>query len=313
MRRGGEFCERACQLLQTPNAFVHVGPWSSGIKRIHDQIVGQHANETIPHVTMPKPKRIHVLVALLTIGVLAGSLYFRYFGSLPESTIVLFPEMRHPVASDRILVFSPHQDDETLGAGAYISEARRDGAEVLVVFATDGNFYHLKALRHAEALKALKILGVPADHVVFFDFPDRPLSADTTRLDQSIGKTIAAFNPTIVFTTDEADSHPDHAALGRAVRYAVGAAGTHPAYYTFLIHYREYPHSRHFHPDRYLLPPIDLLTHDRQWLRFSVAGPDFVREEEAVAQYKSQLHTLKIDSLLFSFVRQNEMFSRVAR
>ena len=41
--------------------------------------------------------------------------------------------------SDRLLVFAPHPDDETLATGELIQVARAAGAAVRVVFATDGD------------------------------------------------------------------------------------------------------------------------------------------------------------------------------
>ena len=255
-------------------------------------------------------KRLYILFALLCVTTLAYVAYFRYFGNLPQPTIYLFTEMPHPTPSDRIIVFSPHQDDESLGVGAYMSAARRIGAEVLVVYATDGDARHLKDRRHAEALNAVKILGVSQDHVVFYNYPDRNLSAHKTELDQSLKDTINSFKPTISFVTDPVDIHPDHAVLGSEVEYIIETTSIHPTLYTYLIHYREYPRPQQFRPHQFLLPPINLLAQDRQWLRFSVSGPDFDAKNEAILQYKSQLRTPFLHSLMLSFVRQNEIFCK---
>jgi hypothetical protein len=42
-------------------------------------------------------------------------------------------------ATDRLLVIAPHCDDETLGAGGTIAQARRQGLAVRVVFMTNGD------------------------------------------------------------------------------------------------------------------------------------------------------------------------------
>lgn len=100
-----------------------------------------------------------------------------------------------PNAGERILVFSPHPDDETLGLGGFVHEARRRGAEVRVAFLTSGDGfplcaaakYHrwpgrgrmrqLAADREEEACAALSKLGVPRDRITFFGYPDRGLAA----------------------------------------------------------------------------------------------------------------------------------------
>ena len=50
--------------------------------------------------------------------------------------------MKRPLtfkAADRLLVFAPHPDDETLATGELIQLARESGASVRVVFGTDGD------------------------------------------------------------------------------------------------------------------------------------------------------------------------------
>ncbi len=48
------------------------------------------------------------------------------------------------------VVFSPHFDDETLGAGAAILKLRQRGARVHIVFMTDGSRSHVHAMAEAE-------------------------------------------------------------------------------------------------------------------------------------------------------------------
>ncbi len=92
----------------------------------------------------------------------------------------------------RLLVISPHNDDETLGAGGTILAAVRQGIEVRVIIATNGDgylfatmeefrrvfprsadFIRMGEVRQNESLAALASLGVPADHVYFLSYPDR--------------------------------------------------------------------------------------------------------------------------------------------
>lgn len=103
------------------------------------------------------------------------------------------PAAAVPGAGQRVLVFAPHPDDETLGAGGLICQARRRGAAVRVVFFTRGDGYSLCATvrygqhpgadamqrlghdRQGEALAALAALGVDAAHATFLGYPDRGL------------------------------------------------------------------------------------------------------------------------------------------
>jgi len=91
----------------------------------------------------------------------------------------------------RLLVVSPHPDDETIGAGGLIQRVLHAGGVVKVVFMTSGDGYpagvtiarHVQhphaqdyraygVQRQTEALQALATLGVPSKHVAFLGFPD---------------------------------------------------------------------------------------------------------------------------------------------
>ncbi len=81
------------------------------------------------------------------------------------------------------VVLAPHPDDETLGCGGLIALKRCLGAQVSVVFMTDGASSHdgidraaLTATRRAEASAACAILGVDADDLYFLEFPDGSLA-----------------------------------------------------------------------------------------------------------------------------------------
>ncbi|MDR3555296.1 MAG: PIG-L family deacetylase [Syntrophobacteraceae bacterium] len=94
-------------------------------------------------------------------------------------------------SATHLMVFSPHPDDETLGAGGLIERVLKAGGKVRVVFMTDGEGYsggvkkidHISnptakdyrgygALRREEALKATATLGMPGRDVMFLGFPD---------------------------------------------------------------------------------------------------------------------------------------------
>jgi len=95
----------------------------------------------------------------------------------------------------RLMVFSPHPDDESLGAGGLIQRVLEAGGKVKVVFITNGDGYpegverenHIShptakdyrkygVERREEALKAAATLGVKDHDVIFLGFPDGGLS-----------------------------------------------------------------------------------------------------------------------------------------
>jgi len=93
---------------------------------------------------------------------------------------------------DRIIIFAPHCDDETLGCGGLIATSVANGARVRIVLVTNGDGYKLaigkayKTLRitpqrcidfayrrQQETLRAAAVLGVGRDCVTFLGYPDR--------------------------------------------------------------------------------------------------------------------------------------------
>ena len=93
---------------------------------------------------------------------------------------------------NKLLVFAPHCDDETLSSAGVILAAQRLGMEVNVVIATNGDGYlfatmeefhqvnptaadyiRMGELRQQESLNALEVLGVDQEQVIFLSYPDR--------------------------------------------------------------------------------------------------------------------------------------------
>lgn len=96
---------------------------------------------------------------------------------------------------DRVLVVSPHPDDETLCCGGLIQQALAAGAAVAIVWITDGDGFEFDAVvvehtlrprsggllrlgaqRMREARAAAEMLGVPADRQYFLGYPDRGIA-----------------------------------------------------------------------------------------------------------------------------------------
>ncbi len=106
--------------------------------------------------------------------------------TLPPSLASVLGEVPAPIDArslGRTLVLAPHPDDESLGCGGTLALLRRAGFTVHVVFITDGTQSHphspsypaerLRDLREAEALEALRELGVSATDTTFLRLPDR--------------------------------------------------------------------------------------------------------------------------------------------
>ncbi|MFA5092760.1 MAG: PIG-L family deacetylase [Candidatus Omnitrophota bacterium] len=91
----------------------------------------------------------------------------------------------------RILILAPHPDDESIACAGVIQKALSVGAQVKIVYLTNGDhnelsfivyekrltmrqgeFVHMGKVRQKEAIKAMKFLGLSEDNLVFLGYPD---------------------------------------------------------------------------------------------------------------------------------------------
>jgi LmbE family N-acetylglucosaminyl deacetylase len=125
----------------------------------------------------------------------------------------------------RILVLSPHPDDESIGCGGTLARHISGGDTVHVVFLTSGEKGgHGRSeaatirTREREARTAAKILGIR--HVEFWQQSDgavRPTPAVVARLREKLKQ----FKPAIIYVTHDREMHPDHRGAVRLLRRAL--------------------------------------------------------------------------------------------
>jgi LmbE family N-acetylglucosaminyl deacetylase len=153
------------------------------------------------------------------------------------------------VTTGATLIFAPHQDDETLGCGGLIALKRRLGAQVRVVFLTDGGYCYgdlpaperqvLVARREAEALAALSHLVVPAADIAFWHYPDGGLTgladAERAALHTRLIACLCDVGPAEIYVPHRRDSHRDHEATYRLVAVALAASGITATLYEYPV------------------------------------------------------------------------------
>lgn len=71
-----------------------------------------------------------------------------------------------------LMVVVPHEDDEINVAGSVIFGARREGMHVICVFLTNGDYEYIPDVRMKEAVRALGVLGVEKQDILFLGYPD---------------------------------------------------------------------------------------------------------------------------------------------
>mgnify|MGYP005861694805 CR=1 FL=1 len=129
------------------------------------------------------------------------------------------PAVIDPPDASKVLVLAPHMDDETIGCGGTLHAHASAGAEVHVVFITDGRrgfgpaeraaatIEELCAIRREEARRACSLLGVRDLH--FLDLPDGRSRAVESAVD-SLQAVFEAVGPDLVYLPFLTDSHHDH-------------------------------------------------------------------------------------------------------
>lgn len=191
-----------------------------------------------------------------------------------------------------ILVVAPHPDDDILSSGGLIQIALRSKKTVYVLFITTGDansqsvldylykplkpkFYReLGYVRHREAVRAERYLGVPKSHLFFLGFPDLGMyeiatDKNLSRIHQSaytnltkaaypfsyrrnvpythgdvlklIKSVLRKVRPGTVILNLGIDIHPDHLATRILMFQAMRLLGIHPRVYSYLIHYPNWP------------------------------------------------------------------------
>ncbi len=156
----------------------------------------------------PRPRRprwlraalLALAVPPLVLGLFCLTAAYRIYAS--NQAIKRLAAVPTPTAGQRLLVFAPHPDDETLGAAGLMRQARLKGDDVHVVIITNGDGFRISApssfheitvppsdfvryayLRQGEARTALGVLGIPAGPCPVSGLPGPRPDAD---VDQSL-------------------------------------------------------------------------------------------------------------------------------
>lgn len=149
-----------------------------------------------------------------------------------ESDIV--PYETTDLTGERVVVFSPHPDDETIGCGGAIAAHCKNGDRVKAVIFTNGDKADASdrfgkeeyvRLREEEALRACGVLGV--EDTEFWGYPDRELTP-TEEVVERVSALLKDYKPTLVYSPSPTEVHPDHRGASRAVWEAARVVETSP-------------------------------------------------------------------------------------
>lgn len=120
----------------------------------------------------------------------------------------------------KILVFAPHNDDETLGVGGTIAKYSAMGEQVYVCEVTSGKNKAIVNQIKEEALSAHQILGVK--NSIFLDLPVVALKdTETLTINKAIQEVVKMVKPNIAFIPHRGDIHIDHTEVSNACMVAL--------------------------------------------------------------------------------------------
>ncbi len=112
----------------------------------------------------------------------------------------------------RVLVVTPHPDDETFTSGGTLAILAANGNDIRVVVYTTDNAGsrdpemtkdRLKAIRRAEEEEACRILGIPKENIVWLGHDDGMLEyVDRRDLTRQVAREIRRFKPDALFSVD---------------------------------------------------------------------------------------------------------------
>lgn len=129
---------------------------------------------------------------------------------------------------NRILVLSPHPDDECLGCGGTLRKHVVEGDLVCVIFLTSGehgghgtSLEKTKHIRETEAKEAARIIGY--NDFEFWREPNGKLHV-SQRLVLRLQSKLRELNPDLVYVTHDHEMHPEHCSTARLVRRAIASS-----------------------------------------------------------------------------------------
>lgn len=157
-----------------------------------------------------------------------------------------------------ILVFTPHPDDETFSMGGTLAKLVDNGNKVVIVIYTNDNKgsldqemtrERLAQIRRAEEEEACRILGIPAENIVWLGYEDGDLEyADPRVLRGEVSRLMKIHRPDAVFSPDPGEKwvewhKTDHRMAANITEDAFIAAEWHLYYPQHLLDEKLQPYN----------------------------------------------------------------------
>lgn len=144
----------------------------------------------------------------------------------------------------RVVLLSPHPDDETLATGGFLAAQRERGIPVTLVAVTDGeNAYPenrgLAECRICEQADAATYLGIAGEDIVRLRITDSSVKAYQAALVERLLRLVSTESH--IVAPWPRDFHPDHEACGEAALEVARRTGARLTFYFFWSWHRGTP------------------------------------------------------------------------
>lgn len=194
---------------------------------------------------------------------------------------------------NKILIISPHPDDEAIGCGGTISKHIAEGDQVVVIFLTSGekgghgsSAEETVDIREGESIAAADILQI--QKIDFWREPDGAFRATKNNVMRLVDN-IKANAPGIIYAPHEMEQHPDHREAALLVGNAI----------------KQLPEA--LQPEVWL---YELWTPIQRMDHIVDITPYVDKKREAILAYKSQCDVLAFDEAILGLNRyRGEMHS----
>ena len=203
-------------------------------------------------------------------------------------------------------------------------------------------FVKIGQQRMEEGKKAMAALGLKEEDLIFLGYPDQgllpmlsksyssanPYISKGTKIDHNpyfgtlkpgrlyAGENLVAdlkeilddFSPTKIFVSHPRDYHPDHRATFQFLKKVLEEKNYPAEVYAYLVHYPLFPPKKVLDKSGFLYPPKKLFSL-KGWVSFELSDDQIEQKLKATKQYQSQIS--RINNVLLSFVKRNEIFEEI--
>jgi LmbE family N-acetylglucosaminyl deacetylase len=214
----------------------------------------------------------------------------------------------------KVVIFAPHPDDDILACGGTIALKIKQGYDVYIVYMTGGGNSHLyelgiasdpnpselAELRKEEAKKALSVLGLNKDTLIFLNFEDGKLENNLCAGEGEVKQTLKNLQPLEVYFPTRWDTHRDHRATNIIVCKSLKAIHFQGFAYQYTICGRE---DSDYFDDEQLVDISSVLELKKKAIQEhkSQVAKLFPRQERAILD----------DSFIAKFLGKVEIFTQL--